>query len=355
MRSREEQGSLVIAMAVILVLSGLCLAIMARTVSALGAARVAQDAASAIAAADAGIADAVYVLDHTTAGGPTYTGTVASATWTATVTSPSAATVTSTGRSGNVRRTVQTALTRGPRWPWLIATAGSLVLDGHVALPSNGVLAAGGALVLRTGVTGGGGEDLLGPGASCSGCTAPPMSTAPTELPATTTLPDPPPPPLGASTPPGGCSGITSLVGGPFVCTGSVSFASPGPVLVTPVGGPVELWVTGNGPPATVSFAGSSVNASGSASNFIIHIVGSGVVVPGDGNGHGHFTGVIDAPRSTLRSADCQFALTGAADLGSFNCLSTDPTGPNLVYDEGVAAIPSTTWQAGAYQDLTGP
>jgi hypothetical protein len=338
-------------MAVILVLSGLCLAILARTVSALGAARVAQDAASAIAAADGGIADAVYVLDHTTAGGPTYTGTVGSATWTATVTSPSAAIVTSTGRSGTIVRAVQTTLTRGPRWPWLIATTGSLVLDAHVALPSNGVLAAGGALVLRTGVTGGGGEDLLGPGASCSGCTAPPMSSGPTELPATTTLADPSGPPLGASTPPGGCTGITSLVGGPFVCNGNVSFA-PGSATVT---GPVELWVTSTGGPATVSFAGSSVNASGSANNFIIHVVGAGVVEPGDGNGHGSFTGIIDAPRSTLRSGDCQFALTGAADLGSFNCLSTDPTGPALTYDPDVADIPSTTWQAGPYQDLSGP
>jgi hypothetical protein len=336
---------LVIAMAVILILSGLCLAIMARTVSALGNARVSQDAASAVAAADAGIADAVYVLDHTADPPPTLTGTVAAARWTATLTTAFSATVTSTGRSGTVVRTLQTTLTRPTQWPWLIATDGSLVLDANVAVPTNGVLAAGGALVLRTGVSGGGGDDLLGPGASCSGCVAP----APTVLPATTTLPDPPAPPVGAAAPPGGCTGISSLTGGPFLCTGSISFA-PGAVTVT---GPVQLYVTnGYGPPATVTFAGSSVNPGGDPSAFVIHVIGAGVIEPGDGTGAGGFTGIIDAPRSSLRSPDCRFSLSGAANLGSLDCVSAT-SGPTLTYDPRVAALPSTSWQAGPEQDVS--
>ena len=344
-RGTDERGSLVIAMAVILILSGLCLAIMARTVSALGNARVSQDAASAVAAADAGIADAIYVLDHTAAPPPTMTGVVASATWTATLTTAFSATVTSKGRSGTVVRAVQTTLTRSPQWPWVIATAGSLVLDGQVALSTADVLAAGGALVLRTGVAGGGGDDLLGPGASCSGCVAP----APTVLPATTTLPDPPAPPGGATGPPGGCSGISSLTGGPFLCAGGVSFA-PGAVTVT---GPVQLWVTnGYGPPATVSFTGSSVNPGGDPSALVVHVVGAGVIQPGDGAGAGSFTGVIDAPRSSLRSPDCRFTLNGAANLGSLDCVSA-ASGPTLAYDPRVAALPSTSWQAGPEQDAS--
>jgi hypothetical protein len=350
---------LVIAMAVILILSGLCLAIMARTVSALGNARVSQDAATAVASADAGIADAVYILDHAALPQPSMSGTVASATWTATcspagsgclLTTAFSATVTSTGHSGTVVRSEQTTLTRSPQWPWLIATAGSLVLDAHVALPTTGVLAAGGALVLRTGVSGGGGDDLLGPGASCSGCVPP----APTVLPATTTLPDPPASPVGAAAPPGGCTNISSLTGGPFLCTGAVTFAA-GAVTVT---GPVQLYVTnGSGAPATVSFAGSQVNQGGDPSAFVVHVIGAGVITPGDGppgaSGAGSFTGIIDAPRSSLRSADCQFNLSGAANLGSMDCVSA-AAGPTLAYDPRVTALPATAWQAGPEQDVSG-
>jgi hypothetical protein len=172
-------------------------------------------------------------------------------------------------------------------------------------------------------------------------------------LPATTALPDPPAPPAGATAPPGGCSAISSLTGGPFLCTGGVSFA-PGPTPVT-VTGPVQLWVTnGYGPPATVSFAGSSVDPGGDPSAFVIHVVGAGVIEPGDGTGAGSFTGIIDAPRSSLRSPDCRFTLTGAASLGSLDCVSAT-SGPTLTYDPRVAALPSATWQAGPEQDVSGP
>ena len=105
---RDEQGSIIIALAVILVLSGLTLAVLARTVSALGSARLAQDSAAAVAAADAGVADAVYVLDHTTETGPMapLTGTGASYRWSANVTDAYTASVMSTGTVNGHSHTV---------------------------------------------------------------------------------------------------------------------------------------------------------------------------------------------------------------------------------------------------------
>ncbi len=349
----NEIGSLVIAMAVILVLSGLALAIMARTLSALGSARVAQDAASAISSADAGIADALYVLDHTATPGSTLTGSAGSATWMATLTDTlghglDTAAVTSTGHSGTVSRTVQAMLTRPARWPWLIATTGSLVLDGaDVVSPATARVAAGGSLVVRDAAVAGAGQDLLGSGASCSGCTAPNVLTANTALPdpVVPSSPMPGPPPGGCTTP------ISSLTAGVYYCPGNISFAA-GPVTVA---GQVELYVgTGTGPPVSVTFTGSQVNTGGTPTDLVVHVVGAGLIEPGDAvSAAGSFTGVIDAPRSSLRSADCQLSLIGAANLGSFDCVTgASGPGPTLTYDPSVAAVPSPTWQAGPYQDV---
>lgn len=64
-RARDDAGStLVIAVAVMFVLSSLALAGLARTLSAMAHVRVGQDYASALAVADAGLNDALYRLDH---------------------------------------------------------------------------------------------------------------------------------------------------------------------------------------------------------------------------------------------------------------------------------------------------
>jgi len=91
----------------------------------------------------------------------------------------------------------------------------------------------------------------------------------------------------------------------------------------------------------------------------VVHVVGAGIIDPGTGapgaTGSGSFTGVIDAPRSSLRSADCEFSLTGAAELGSLDCVTpTAASGPFLTLDSRVV-LPGDTWQPGAYQDVAGP
>jgi hypothetical protein len=354
-----ERGSLVIALAVILVLSGLTLAVLARTVSALGSARVSQDTASAVNAADAGVADALYVLSHTAVTGP---GTVSrgsgSFSWTATLTSDFAGTVTSTGTINRRSHTVTVDVSRRRQWPWIVATSGSLVLDGPDIISSNlspadpgePAVADGGGMVLRNSASGGAQQELLGPGASCSGC------TNPVSPPLTTTLVDPEVPTAPAPATLSSCTGITTLTTGTYLCEAPLVSFGPGAVSVGP--GPVDLYVEdASGPSPTVSFADAQVNVGGDASQFVIHVVGAGIIQPGDGVAHaGTLWGIIDAPRSSLRSADCEFTLRGAADLGSFDCLAPlAGPGPVLTYDGKVAAIPATTWRETDYRDVAGP
>ena len=347
MTGRDERGSLVIALAVIMILSALSVAILARTVSALVAARRSQDAASATSAADAGVADALYVLDHTAiTGAGSWTGSSPSFRWSATLSDAFTGTLTSTGVSGGRTHTVTVPVSRPP---WVVVTAGSLVLAGtDVIAPAGGLaqaaprLGAGGALVLTDLASGGAGQDLLGPGASCAGCTSPAV------VPATVTMPDP----VAPGPPTGPCGTVTAIAAGPSVCTGPLTFSGTVPAPAARA----DVYVIGGG----VSFAGAVVAAGGDPSLLAVHLVGPGTVDPGTGPassgpaGAGSFTGILDAPRASLRSADCEFALTGAAELGSLDCLTVAPgPGPTLTLDPR-ASVPADTWRAGSYQDTGG-
>ncbi len=347
---RDERGSLVIALAVLLVLSGLALAVLARTISALTSARLAQDTAAATSAADTGVTDALTVLDDsniTTA--TTIPGNGPSFAWTATLSGPSSGTVTSTGTVNGHTHTVQVSVERAAQWPWLVATAGSLVLDGAATIgagtgASGAALASGGQMVLRNGAPGGTEQDLIGPGASCSGCGNPAIE------PATEMLPDPVLPVPNPSAPAGGCTNIATLASGTYWCQGKVTFATSAPVTVAPG---VVLYITNDGStPPTLNFSGATVN-TGSPADLVVHLIGTGLVQPGDGMTAGTFRGVIDAPRSTLRSNPCDFVLVGAAVLGSLDCTDGSTGGPQLTTDSSLAAAFSPSWQEASYRDAT--
>jgi hypothetical protein len=351
-RRRVEDGSLVIALAVVVVLSALALAVSARTLSALGNARVVQDTSAAGAAADAGVTDAVSALGAwASPADPPQTGAgtigVAGYRWTVTTIDPMHATISSVGTAnGRAHRVVATA-TRGPAWPWVIASRSSLVLDGPGTI-TDGRLAAGGALVLRDGAPAGTGQDLLGPGASCSGCGSPGL---PQEARLAEAAPPASPAPLPCPVDPATGS-ITALAAGTYECAGGVSFAPVSTTGDVPVAGPVVIYVIGDGGLANLGLAGAVVNAGGDPSDLVIHLVGAGEVDPGDGADAARFTGIVDAPGATLRSDPCGLAVTGALVLESFACTSPAAgSGPSLVSDPRVVALPSASWQLSGYHD----
>ena len=345
----DEQGSLVLALAVMLILSGLALAVIGRTVAAIGSARVAQDEAAAAAAAEAGLADARFALDNgavatnatfpltiTASGSPTTASTYS---WTATTPDGITVDLASGGTVNGRRRQVDAVASRA--WPWVVAASSGLVLDGPGSVSGGARLASGGALVLRDGAPAGSGQDLLSPGASCAGC------PAVRALPGPVVLPDPvvPAAPLPCPQQP-----IETITSGTYVCNGDVTFGND-----VAVSGAVVLYQRngsdGTGPPTTLRLAGTSDRVSGGdPANLVIRKAGAGVVDTGDGDGSARITGVLDAPRATLRSDDCQLSVTGALVLGSFAC--TSPSGgPRLTLDAAAASLTLGAWDVSAHHD----
>lgn len=342
---RGERGSLVIAMAIVLVLSGLSIAALARTVSAVGSARVAQDSASAAAAADAGITDALSALDAAVPTiGPPFpvivgpgVGAIGAASfhWTASVPDAATATIHSVGSANGRQRQVDATASRSARWPWTIATSGSLVLEGRSSI--SGRLAAAGPLVLRAGASGGTSQDLLGPGAGCTGCPAPNLLAAPFTFTAATIPTSPSPLPCPASP-------VSELAAGTYLCVADITFDADvrlrGPVVIYQENG-----ADGLGAPTAIRFSSAEINEDGPAGDLVIHKIGAGVVDPGTAT----LGAIVDAPAATLASGSCRFHFHGAMVLGSFSCSSAGG-GPTLSYDAGSFLSPS--WVVGVRRDV---
>jgi hypothetical protein len=131
-----------------------------------------------------------------------------------------------------------------------------------------------------------------------------------------------------------------------------VSFAPVSTVGDVRVAGPVVVYVLGDGGLASLGLAGAVVNAGGDPADLVIHLVGPGEVDPGDGADATRFTGIVDAPGATLRSDPCGLSVTGALVLEAFACTSPGAgSGPSLVSDPRVMALPSARWQLSGYHD----
>jgi len=350
-RRREERGSLVIALAVVVVLSSLALAVMVRTVEAISNARVTQDQAAATAAADAGLADASFALDNWLPNTPAPSngaGTVGSASYQWTATSPDDlhVDIKSVGTANGRQHQLDATASRPAAWPWVLATAGTLMVDGPASVAPDARLGAAGALVLRNGADAGAEEeDLLGPGASCAGCRNPVVEPSTTTFADAVVPTDPAPSPC-PTTP------VTSLVSGVYLCSGTLTLTGTVSVAAS-TAAPVVIYLEADAGLATLDLSNSTIGGS-DASDLIIHVIGAGVVIPGDGTSATKFTGVIDAPHSSLRSGDgtspCDLSLTGAMVLGSFSC-SAATGGPRLTYDPALESVPSGNWTLSAYDD----
>ena len=122
-----------VALAVVLVLTGLSLAVLARALGALTASRRNQDGAAALATAQAGLADAVYNITN---GGPD-AGTLTDPqpdprgfNWVAHAIDNNTYTVNSEGTANNVSRAVTEKVFR---WPFAMFSAKGLTLTDSLA------------------------------------------------------------------------------------------------------------------------------------------------------------------------------------------------------------------------------
>ena len=114
---RDEQGSLILAMGVLMVLTFLSLALLARTIATIGSVRRTQDFSASLALADSGLSDALFEIDQ--GRGATFTKTLTvgagSTTYTATYVDANTWTVRSQGTNSGVLHALEATVSRRGR------------------------------------------------------------------------------------------------------------------------------------------------------------------------------------------------------------------------------------------------
>jgi Tfp pilus assembly protein PilX len=384
-----EQGSLMIAMAVVLVLTGLALAVLARTISALNITRQDQDGAAALAAANAGLSDALFALDQLSpdatpaaqipSGAPQSgsIGTVGAFQWRAVEVNsdPNTYAVTSTGTVNSRSRTVTEVARRGPLYPFaLFANNGIFFNNKSAAAYSttapNGIyaetagsrdagsparqaaIASNRAIVLADGTGGGDQQVVLSPAGTCSGCGNPVAAPGPFRT------PDPVVPALTQACPGGGnVDGSASPVvinAGVYLCTGDLTLTGDVSVAASP-GNPVLIYMVngadGDGPATALHLGKLAMSETADPTDLVIAKVGPGTV---DAVDPAVFTGILAAPGANLTSPTCELTVTGALVLDTFAC---DGNGPNftLAYDSRVEQLRSDRWATSGFREIPTP
>ena len=377
----DERGSLIVAMAVVMVLATLSLAVLARTIGGLTSTRFAQDRASALSAADAGLADALFALDQLPTDGsapasmpptgtPPRTSTLTSGAtfaWRATQAGSAAAyTLISTGTAGSARLTITETATRPPAYPFALfgvdgvffngASAGTAPSSGIYAVDDSGapdgtrpaVVASNHAVVLADGPApgvGGTSQEVFTPAGSCTGCGAaqsrPGPFPAPDPVLPGTALPCPGGGTVDGTVTPAFIDSGTYLCSGDLTLTGTVSASAS-------AGAPALVYL---GPGASLHIGGLTMPTTSDPAGLIIQKAGAGEVDTGDPHGNVTFRGVLYAPHAGLTSNTCDITMVGALTVGQLVCDGNSPAF-TLAYPADVEAIRSTPWQVSDYREV---
>lgn len=357
----DERGSLIVALAVMLVLTTLSVALLARTTSAVTSARRGQDNSSALAAAAAGLNDALFTLDQVALGTSLPAAVPASGwqtkalpnaasfSWQATL-SGSTYTVVSVGTAQRSTHSLGATAIRQPQYPFALFADHGISFNGGsgqiFAGPPGGPadplrqarIGSNHAIVLASGTGGGNAQVPYPPAGSCSGCPNPqPATTGPFAT------PDPAVPPgvTPAPCPYGGNDNGQPLVSGVYACTGDLTLTGAVTVSATPAN-PVRIYMfngspAGSGPPSTLHLANVSIVAS-DATDLIIDKAGAGTVDVGGPTDQVAFTGILYAPGASLTSPGCKLTLAGALSLDTFTC-SGEADLFSLAYPSSVEAL----------------
>ncbi|HET9443949.1 MAG TPA: hypothetical protein VFO65_11535 [Acidimicrobiales bacterium] len=135
-RGRGEDGAtMVVAVLVMSILATLSTALLARTTSVLGSIRTGQDYDAALAAADAGISDALFKIDRSAPESWTATGSSGQGTYEywAVKQDDRNYVVSSLGQVGRSKHGVQVRVSRTAQYPYALFSRQSLHFDGSVA------------------------------------------------------------------------------------------------------------------------------------------------------------------------------------------------------------------------------
>ena len=353
--TRDEDGSMVIAMSVLLIITNLSLGVLARTLVAMHSVRIAQSYSAALAVADAGLSDALFKLDQNptatfAATGPSGNGTFS---YVATHVTDTQYTVQSKGVVEGSTHAIQATVTRQSQFPFALFGRQALTFNGNGALDIYSYVTIGGAhtnqahvgsntaITVHSGAGAGDFQDYYRP-ATCTGCPHPvahddgAYPLPPIVIPTSNTQ----------ACPIGGVFALTVNGGGgtPFVCNTDVRING----LLAVTNPPFKLYVTAD---HALDLTGALINNGGSAANALLYKAGTGNLTVGNGNSVADvtFSGVLYAPDSSL-------TVNGGKQFqGSLvvNQLTVNGA-PNFVvgYDASLANILSTDWRVSRYIEV---
>jgi hypothetical protein len=327
-RRDEDGASLIMAMIVMMVLSTLSLAILGRTLTVMTYVRHGQDYDAALAAAEAGLADALFKIDQNAppswkATGATGVNGVAGAgtyQYWAVKQSESRYVVTAMGQVGKAKHGIEMLVTRNSQFPYALFSQEQLHFNGTTAGPAkvnfysfNGVVGQPDEVRVGSNTTvvcNGTPDpnvfiDWYGPTASdCE-------STRVAKLAKKRDMTFKDPPAVNQGCPAGGVFGsagstaltpvlINGMGGVPFVCSQDVTFVG----FVNATNGPVKIYIVpdSSGTHHALNLAGAVINATGSATQMQIFKRGN-VPMTFNGNTSSNLTfrGVLFAPETTMR------------------------------------------------------
>lgn len=370
----EEGATLVIAVIVMMILSTLSIAILARTLSVLGSIRSGQDFDAALAAADAGLSDALFKIDQSAPPDWTSTGTAGAGqfAYTADKISDTEYVVRSRGTVGRSNHAIAARVTRTARFPYALFAQQNLTLNGRVGNTANFYAydPATGTTSSTAPVAVGSNGTTVCQGGAFSVAMVSRGLTGNKDCPNFQQLTSPEPmaevvAPTGTTQPcpTGGVftGAVDGVAGVPYVCRQDVTFQGT----VSVVNPPLEVYILpqvdadGNevigadGLPVhhSLDLRGSVVNSGGYSKNVQIYKAGDAPILldPGNTSSTLTFSGIIYAPESTIEINGGKW-WTGSVVVDEVRVNGT----PNLSigYDLDLKTYLGQDWKVSRYSEI---
>jgi Tfp pilus assembly protein PilX len=363
MLRRDEEGSLIIALGVLMIMTMLTMAVLTRTLVSLTSVRRTQDYTTALGGADSGLADALYQIDQ----GKSATFSVSNGktgaekwSYTSTYVNQNTWTVTAEGTVNGVKHAIEATVARTVLYQFAIFSSQDLTFNGNGGAniqsynSNTGATNTGDAAIASDHaitINGGGGgnqQDYYTPNGSCSGCAQGTQENGPL------TLADPTQPSPNQACPSNGTFGPGSINGSAglaFVCNQNVTFSGA----ITVTNGPLVVYVAPN---YTVEMADSTINGGGggasppatSAVQFQLLKAGTGSFDVGNGSHAASVNGVIYAPSSNLTVDGGHMHVSGSLNVNQL----TVNGNPNftMYYDDQIQTLTSGSWKVSNWHEI---
>jgi hypothetical protein len=369
-----------VALEVIMVITFISVAVVARTLSALASVHLDESFSASLAQADAGLSDALFRIDqygandiasfcvgHDPSCYPSAVPIAPTVAYKAVRVDSNTFTVTSLGTVNNRPHAIRATVIRTALYPFAIFGNGDVTFNGNGSGTIQATLPDGSHDPNRFADAGSNNTVTCHSGAqegdqqvsyknSWNGCptqVAGVGSYVPKDPVLSANCPTfntnlPPVPCMPSSVRP--CPLLNTFSGsisGTYYCTGSVTFSSAAAITVS---APFKLYVIPVSGTADVNFTSTTINDGGDPRDFSVYLAGAGTVDMGNGAHNATITGTVWAPSANITSNGCKMYLTGAIVIGTYTCNG----GPNLTvnYDSRLQTLTAQNWAVKNYAEI---